>query len=68
MIVLVGDTRSRTMVAELARLGWGRMWIMKRPQFYSQTEPWGFDNGAFSAWHNSQPWNADAYLRRLDRA
>jgi hypothetical protein len=65
--VLVGDTRSRSLVARLEQLGWGRIWIASKPTPYPG-EPWGFDNGAFIAWRNQQPWDADAYLRLLDRA
>lgn len=68
MIVLVGELTTRRIVRDLEQLGWGRMWarVKERPQCYDG-EPWGFDNGAFAAWQNGKPWNADAYLRRLER-
>lgn len=66
-LVLVGDTRSRTNVAILQQLKWGRMVVEKSPKPYP-CEPWGFDNMAFIAWRSGAVWDADSYLRRLDVA
>lgn len=67
MLILVGDTRSRKLVAVLARFGWGRIFIKARPTPY-HGEPWGFDNGAFGDWRRGDTFDGDAYLRRLDTA
>lgn len=47
-------------------LGWGRMLCQNRYREAYPVEPWAFDNGAFGAWVNERPWDAAAYLRRLD--
>lgn len=48
-------------------LGWGRMWVFRTIRLY-EGERWGFDNGAFKAHVDGEPWDSDAYLRRLDAA
>lgn len=67
MIVLTGDTRSKDLVAKLQALKWGRMSMRDTPAPYPG-EPWGFDNGAFSAWLHGEPFPADKFKTRLDRA
>lgn len=67
MQVLVGDTRSTALLAELKALGWGRMFAESHPTPW-ENEPWGFDNGAFAAWQRGQAFPEDRFLRRLDAA
>ena len=67
MLILVGDTRSRELVAACRELGWGRMFAESHATPY-EGEPWGFDNGAFSAWLRGQPFPAKTFEQRLDRA
>lgn len=51
----------------LQALGWGRMWITRRPAPY-KGEPWGFDNGAFRYYLAGRPFDDAAFLQRLERA
>jgi hypothetical protein len=67
MQILLGDTRKKTFVSELIRLGWGRVCTRDTPSPY-YNEPWVFDNGAFSAWRKRLSFPAEKYLRRLDKA
>jgi len=66
-IVLLGETRSRDLLRQMAALGWGRMWTTKVP-VVADDEPWGFDNGAFSAWSHGQPFPAGGFEARLAAA
>lgn len=67
LLPLLGDTRKSEWVAKLQELGWGRMVSEKHPAPYPD-EPWGFDNGAFSAWLKQEPFPHDRFLYRLDIA
>lgn len=67
MQILIGDTRSKALIAECQRLGWGRMFAEQHPTPW-QGEKWGFDNGAFHAWLHERPFPADRFLQRLDVA
>jgi hypothetical protein len=67
MKILVGDTRSGDLLEQIKAQGWGRMFAESNPTPF-EGEPWGFDNGAFSAWLNGQPFPADRYRIRLDGA
>ena len=67
MTVLLGDTRSRSILSRLVQLRWGRMVVFRPPRPYPG-EPWGFDNGAFTDWRQGRAFDGDAYRRRLDRA
>ncbi len=57
----------RFLAGKLREHGWGRMWASKlrRHEEYPG-EPWGFDNGAWSAFVAGQPFNESLFLRRLD--
>ena len=66
-LVLVGETRSRANIAALAKLQWGRMFVTQRPTPFP-FERWGFDNGAFIAWRNGQPFPESDFLRRVEVA
>jgi hypothetical protein len=69
MIILVGDTMSLKIIAQLKNLGWGRMFATfnHNPNPYPN-EPWGFDNGAYRSWRKGEPFDNALYLRRLENA
>jgi hypothetical protein len=66
-IVLLGETRSRELLRQMAALGWGRMWTTKVP-VTEEGEPWGFDNGAFSAWSRGESFPTGVFEARLTAA
>ena len=70
VIVLLGEFRTGRSLASgyLARHGWGRMWVTNGPHFEYEGEPFGVDNGAFSAWKNGASWDESKFLRRVDAA
>jgi hypothetical protein len=70
MIVLLGEFTTGKAPASgyLARHGWGRMWVTKGPHFEYEGEPFGVDNGAFSAWRKGTRWDEAKFLRRVDAA
>jgi len=68
MKILVGDTRSRKIIAFLCEHGWGRMLAEERPVNLYPYEPWGFDNGAFESWKARKPFPEASFLRRLSVA
>lgn len=68
--VLVGDTRSRELIARLKTLGWGRMFSTSLPKPHDG-EPWGFDTGIFACWNPKtrlfkKPWDELRFLTRLE--
>ena len=65
MKVYIGQTRSRKLIAELSRLGFGE--CTNRGEYPPRRRPWFFDNGSFSDWKAGKPWDADAWRRDLDR-
>lgn len=66
MIVLVGEGTGPKWDAKLKGLGWGRMFVERRPTPY-EGEPWGWDNGAFIAWRAGKHLDEANLRRRLDR-
>lgn len=66
-IVILGETHGANFVATIRRLGWGRMWLTKKPVPY-EDEPWAFDNGAYSAWTHGRSFDSDTFQRRLEQA
>ena len=66
MIVMLGDTRHAEMLETIRARHWGRMCCASLPRPYPG-EPWGYDNGAFTAWRKGVRWDSDAYLRRVER-
>ncbi len=66
--VLLGDTRSRAILADMQAHGWGRMWVTAPPTESYAGEPWGFDNGAYGAWVRGIAFPVDDFERRLARA
>lgn len=66
-LVLTGETRSHCNVAQLNQLGWGRLFLNRRPSPYPY-ERWGFDNGAFVAWRRLQPFPTEVFKKRLELA
>lgn len=53
MLVMVGSTRSRRLIARIRELGWGRVFCEKPTPYPG--EPWVLDNGAFAAWKSGKP-------------
>lgn len=70
MVVLLGEFTTGSAKASdyLRRHGWGRLWVTRGPFFEYDGEPYGIDNGAFSAWRNGTPWDEAKFLRRVDAA
>lgn len=66
-LVLVGETRSKSNLAALANLGWGRMFVVQRPTPFP-FERWGFDNGAFGGFLRGTGFPEDDFRRRLETA
>jgi hypothetical protein len=66
VIVMVGSTRSRRLVARLKELGWGRVFVGKATPYPG--EPWALDNGAFAAWKSAKPFDAEAFATRASEA
>lgn len=66
-IVLLGETGKRTFLAQMADLGWGRMWVRGTPSLL-EGEPWGFDNGAYSAWTRGEAFPTGVFEARLSAA
>jgi hypothetical protein len=64
MTVLLGDTRSSENIEILKSRRWGRICIAMNPKPYP-FEPWAFDNGAFVAWRNGQPFPEAEFYKRL---
>jgi hypothetical protein len=67
MVILLGETGTRRIIAELQHRGWGRMYVEKNPRPFPG-ERWGFDNGAFSAWRRNRPFPTVEFRQRLERA
>lgn len=68
MIVMVGEMTGKN-VAILRRLKWGRMWIARTRNIEIYPgEPWGFDNGAYRDYTAGRDFDADSFLRALERA
>lgn len=63
MIVYVGQTRSRALIAELTELGFGE--ITQRKEVPPRRRPWALDNGAFGDWGAGRPFNEDEYRAAL---
>jgi hypothetical protein len=65
MTVLMGEVTDGSMwIPAMREMGWGRMFVTKRPTPMSG-EPWGFDNGAYSAWKHNENWDVALYRKRL---
>lgn len=67
VIVLLGDTRSRKLIAAMRSLGWGRLFVASRPAPV-RGEPWAIDNGVFGAWKRGTPWDERPFLRNIEAA
>jgi hypothetical protein len=69
-VVLLGEfsTGKSQATPYLERHGWGRMWVTRTPAFEYEGEPFGIDNGAFSAWKNGAVWDETKFLRCVDAA
>jgi hypothetical protein len=60
---MVGDTRAKQFVRRIEQNGWGRMTTARIAPY--QNEPWGFDNGAYSAWANNEPFPTKQFEARI---
>jgi hypothetical protein len=67
MLVLLGETRSRKNIKVLRERSWGRIFLYRAPTPY-EGEPWAFDNGAFGAWKQQQPFPTTQFVKRLAAA
>lgn len=63
MLVFVGQTRSRKLIARLEALGFGECTQPK--EWPPRRHPWFLDNAAFSDWKAGKAFNAEAFLRAL---
>jgi len=69
MKVLLGEFNGNSIAMPyLSRHQWGRMWASYGPAFAYEGEPWGFDNGAWSAFVAGKEFPEKRFLRRLDVA
>ena len=66
LIVIVGDTRGSEFVNLLQSYGWGRMFIERKIKPYPE-EPWGFDNGAYRDWKKGKEFDANRYLKAVEK-
>ena len=66
MMVYVGDTRAKALLARIKSEGFGQM-LVRGSLCRPRTPRWAYDNGAFSDWRRGTPFDAEAWLRDLDR-
>lgn len=66
--VLVGSSLGDDVRDAYSRLGWGRMWSSGVKVDPYLGEPWGLDNGAFSAFANGGEFPTDKFVRRVEAA
>lgn len=60
MLVYVGQTRSRSLIARLEELGIGE--CTNRGEYPPRRHPWFLDNGAFSDWRSGLEFDGAAFL------
>lgn len=65
-MVYIGQTRSRSLIAELSSYGFGE--ITQRHELPPRRLPWAFDNGAFGDWRAKRPFSEDQYRAALAKA
>lgn len=66
--LMVGDWSGRRQLRKwFEKLGWGRMLVNSEPDPY-EDEPWGLDNGAYTAWAQDRPFPEDTFLERVETA
>jgi hypothetical protein len=66
-LVFLGDTRSRALLGRVRPLGWGRLFIDRRPDL-APDEPWVLDNGAFRCWKSGEAFDWGRFLETVRRA
>lgn len=66
-LYLTGYTSDALYLAEMRRLGWGRMLCERYGPPYAPEEPIAVDNGAFVAWNRGLQWDGREYLQQLRR-
>lgn len=64
-VFMVAQGHSAELIKWYRRLGWGRMFSESR-SYHFEGEPWGFDNGAWTACRNGEPFPVSTFLRRLE--
>lgn len=65
--MMIGDVNGNTAKHFYEHMGWARMYSTSKPAPYPG-EPWGFDNGAWSAGHNDRSFPELRFLKRLRKA
>lgn len=66
MLVYVGQTRSRKLIARLEALGFGE--CTQPREFPPRRHPWFLDNAAFSDWRSGRPFNGEGFVLALRSA
>jgi hypothetical protein len=67
LMILLGDGTGKKTKEFCKKHKIGRMLSCNWPDLY-ENEPWGFDNGAWTAFKKGQEFNENKFLHRLDRA
>lgn len=65
--MLLGSTRSRSLLRRMKTLGWGRLFVAEEPKPIAG-EAWALDNGVFGAWKSERSWDEQAFIYGLNRA
>lgn len=65
-MIYVGQTRSSSLIARLAELGFGEMTV--REEVPPRRTPWAFDNGAYRDWTAARAFDAERFTAALDVA
>lgn len=63
MKIYIGQTRSRSLIAELSALGFGE--ITQRHEIPPRRKPWALDNGAFGDWRAGRAFDAEQFRKAL---
>lgn len=69
MKFMIGECTGPKWEKRLAESGFGRMWIARGRNIYTQPgEVWGFDNGAYRDYSAGRTFDSTAFLKSLDKA
>lgn len=68
MKVLLGEFNKGKVEQHLIDNKFGRMWASKHPHWSYEGEPWGFDNGAWSAYVNETEFDGQRFKIRMAEA
>ena len=66
MIVYIGQTRARALIARLTALGYRE--ITQRHELPPRRQPWAIDNGAFGDWRANRAFDAKQFRHALARS